>query len=127
LHFSAVAQETRRPFRYVPAGDVDGHWSAGRYCVESLFIPRTYISRKPRLPNAVDIVIMGDRLVMLGGQPHDRRGLSPRRGRCARVEVGHASQCDHPLAGGSRRRAAVAVLAHAAWAEPIPPSSRRLL
>jgi hypothetical protein len=54
------------PIRYIPGGDVDGHWSAGRYCVESLFIPRTYISTTPRLPNAVDVAIIGDRLIILG-------------------------------------------------------------
>jgi hypothetical protein len=58
--------DAANPIRHAPAGDVDGQWSAGRYCVESLFIPRTYISTRPRLPNAVDIVIIGDRLVMLG-------------------------------------------------------------
>lgn len=63
---TAPRPKEKSAFRYVPAGDVDGRWSAGRYCVESLFIPRTYIATNPRLPNALDIVIIGDRLVMVG-------------------------------------------------------------
>jgi hypothetical protein len=47
-------------------GEVTGRWSAGRYCLESLFIPRTQISTTPSLPNTATISLIGNRLLIVG-------------------------------------------------------------
>lgn len=81
--------------RNAPAGDIEGRWSAGRYCLETLFIPRTHIATSPTLPNATDIVIIGDRLIVLGADSGMTDAAYERNDDTADAtsDAAHAGQC----------------------------------
>ena len=50
----------------VPSGELTGHWSCGRFCVEAMFAPWAEIGTEPRLPSTASIQLSNGTLIVLG-------------------------------------------------------------